>query len=68
LWKRIPNSVKSENAELSKIWEVGKALWRRDPPSVFLAIQAHAWSDNIKDIMNAIKGVLSSFNRKNMLL
>jgi hypothetical protein len=42
---------------LAKVWEVGKALWRRDPPSVFLALQAHPWSDNIEDIMNGIKGV-----------
>jgi COP9 signalosome complex subunit 8 len=57
LWKRIPSSVKSNYPELAKVWEVGKALWRRDPPSVFLALQAHPWSDNIEDIMNGIKGV-----------
>ena len=58
LWKRIPASVKTDYPELSKIWDVGKALWLRDPPLVFLALQSHTWSDNILDIMNGIRGKL----------
>ncbi len=56
LWKRIPAAVKTEYPELGKVWAVGQALWKRDPESVFLALQAHDWSDNIDEIMNGVKG------------
>ena len=56
LWKRIPTSVKSENAELAQIWEVGRGLWLRDSGSVFRTIESNTWSDEIGPIMNAIKG------------
>lgn len=55
LWKRIPASVKSEYDELPKVWEVGKSIWKRDPPAVFESLQSHQWSDNIDKIMNEIK-------------
>ena len=57
LWKRIPMSVKSEHAELAKIWEVGQALWRRETPKVFSTIESYTWSDDIKSLVDAIKGL-----------
>jgi len=53
LWKRIPDNVKQESAELGKIWEVGKAIWKRDYPNVFQNLQ-YEWSDSMKPLMQYI--------------
>jgi len=59
LWKRIPETLKgipgSEDSELAKIWDIGKALWTRDMPKVFKVIEEGRWSDNVSAIVAAIK-------------
>jgi COP9 signalosome complex subunit 8 len=59
LWKRIPSSVKSDHPELAKIWEVGQALWLRDTPKVFATIESNTWSEDIKPLVDAIKGTFT---------
>ena len=49
--------MKVDHLELAKFWDVGKALWLKEPQAVFLALQSHNWSDNIEDIMTGIKGL-----------
>jgi len=46
LWKRVPEEIKSADAELQAVWAVGKAMWQTDHR---LAVQqsaasAFAWS------------------------
>ncbi|KAK7493370.1 hypothetical protein BaRGS_00015496 [Batillaria attramentaria] len=53
LWKRIPQSVKSGNGELSLIWVVGQHMWQRDYPGVYEALRKD-WSESIRPIMSAL--------------
>ncbi|KAM9305821.1 COP9 signalosome complex subunit 8 [Gastrophryne carolinensis] len=55
LWKRIPPAVKSSNAEIGWIWEVGQRIWLRDFPGIYTAIAAHQWSENIQPIIEAVR-------------
>ncbi|XP_018415441.1 PREDICTED: COP9 signalosome complex subunit 8 isoform X2 [Nanorana parkeri] len=55
LWKRIPPPIKSANAELGWIWEVGQRIWQRDFPGIYASIAAHQWSENILPIMEAVR-------------
>ena len=48
--------MKSDTAELAQIWEVGRGLWLRDSGSVFRTIETNTWLEEIRPIMNAIKG------------
>lgn len=54
MWKRIPQAIKSENAELSLIWALGQKMWQRDLPATYEALRKD-WSDNVKAIMAAIR-------------
>ena len=56
LWKRIPEQAKSECADLPRIWDVGKAMWRREPADIFRSIDEFEWSENVADIMKSVKG------------
>jgi hypothetical protein len=60
LWQRIPNPVKAEHAELSKIWAVGRALWERNNPAAFATIGSTPWPDHVQPIMAAVKGMNNS--------
>ena len=60
LWKRIPESIKKEHTELKKIWEVGVALWNRDFPAAYNALDQQ-WSESVKTIMKAVKGLSKHF-------
>jgi len=56
LWKRIPETVKNDGGEeLAGLWDIGKALWTRDLPAVYAAIDARQWSSNVSAIVTAIK-------------
>ena len=55
LFKRIPDDVKKDHTELKKIWDVGMALWNRDFPTAFVALEQE-WSESVKPIMQAVKG------------
>ena len=58
LWKRIPDQAKNEYTDLSRIWEVGKAMWKGNLPEVFDSIDSYEWSENEADIMKAVKGMI----------
>eukprot|EP00088_Acartia_fossae_P049536 TRINITY_DN5462_c0_g1_i2.p1 TRINITY_DN5462_c0_g1~~TRINITY_DN5462_c0_g1_i2.p1 ORF type:complete len:192 (-),score=37.50 TRINITY_DN5462_c0_g1_i2:82-657(-) len=64
LWKRIPDATKQENAELGKIWEVGKSIWNRDNPRVFQTLQVE-WSTPIAPLMEY---TLKSFREETIQL
>jgi len=58
LWKRIPDQAKNEYTDLSRIWEVGKAMWKGNLPEVFDSIDSYEWSENEADIMKAVKEIV----------
>lgn len=51
-----PHQRRDDLAHLAKVWEVGKALWSKDPSAVYAAIDAAQWSPDVAPIMQAIKG------------
>jgi len=53
LWKRIPDTTKTETPELGLIWEVGKSIWTRDYPSIFNNLKKD-WSPALRPIMDFI--------------
>ena len=57
LWKRIPDSVKTDHPELQKIWDVGAALWQRDFEKVYSSLDQE-WSEGVSKIMSAVKGTI----------
>ncbi|XP_051156281.1 COP9 signalosome complex subunit 8 [Leptopilina boulardi] len=54
LWKRIPDNVKSNSAELCHVWTVGQHMWKRDWPAVHAALNVN-WSEDVIEVMNALK-------------
>ena len=56
LWKRIPENVKADHPELQKIWAVGTALWERNLPGAYAALN-QTWSEGVSTIMKAVKGM-----------
>lgn len=61
LWKRIPEQARNECADLSPIWDVGKAMWNGKLSEVFKSIDDYEWSANVADIMKAVKGKISCY-------
>ena len=57
LWKRIPNNIKSENKELSHIWEIGVKLWNRELPAIYPLLSAYEWPNHLKNVMKCIGGL-----------
>ncbi|XP_054284816.1 COP9 signalosome complex subunit 8-like [Macrosteles quadrilineatus] len=55
LWNRIPSQCKVEYPELNHIWSVGKAMWLRDYPGVYSALNSQPWSDNVAEIIKAVQ-------------
>ncbi|KAL4231742.1 COP9 signalosome complex subunit 8 [Mactra antiquata] len=53
LWKRIPQAIKTANAELGHIWAVGQKMWQRDFPGIYETLKKD-WSESCKDIMAAV--------------
>ncbi len=43
------------NPELALIWAVGQAMWQRDFPAIYEALNKD-WSDNVKPTMNTLLG------------
>ncbi|XP_054168103.1 COP9 signalosome complex subunit 8-like [Oppia nitens] len=54
LWKRIPANVKTENPELSHIWEIGIRLWNRDLPTIYPLLASYEWPNHLKNVMKCI--------------
>ncbi|XP_074640988.1 COP9 signalosome complex subunit 8-like [Tubulanus polymorphus] len=53
LWKRIPVTIKSTDAELTQIWAVGQKMWHRDFPGIYQCLNKE-WSENMKNLMTAL--------------
>ncbi|CAG2163866.1 unnamed protein product [Oppiella nova] len=54
LWKRIPTTVKTENPELSHIWDIGLKLWNRDLPAIYPLLSTYEWPNHLKNVMKYI--------------
>lgn len=54
LWKRIPDSVKSRDAELAAAWQVGQAMWRRESGKVHEALRSFSWSTTVQPLVQAL--------------
>ncbi|XP_026232855.1 COP9 signalosome complex subunit 8 isoform X1 [Anabas testudineus] len=61
LWKRIPQSIKSANQELTAIWAVGQRIWQRDFPGIYTAIAAYQWTETILPVMEGLRVVHGFF-------
>ncbi|XP_065572094.1 COP9 signalosome complex subunit 8-like isoform X2 [Artemia franciscana] len=55
LWKRIPNDIKEKSSFLQSLWNIGKAMWKKDTVAFHIAIQAVEWPLSIASIISAIK-------------
>lgn len=55
LWKRIPDAIKLKCPEVHAIWEVGKALWKRNYSEAHTLSHAYSWSDTINKLMNLFR-------------
>lgn len=55
LWKRIPADVKTAHEELGRVWTIGQCMWQRNWPAVHAALNVE-WSEDIQDVMTALKG------------
>ncbi|XKL60377.1 hypothetical protein PGB90_001393 [Kerria lacca] len=54
LWKRIPLSTKSAAAELQSIWDVGKAMRRKEYDEIYISLK-FPWSAEIKPLMQMVE-------------
>ncbi|KAK3712858.1 hypothetical protein QZH41_019207 [Actinostola sp. cb2023] len=54
LWKRIPDDVKTSCPELSKLWNLGCNMWKRDYQNIYSSLQ-HDWSPLIQTYIVALK-------------
>lgn len=53
LWKRSPKASKDD--EYKAVWEIGKALWKRDYPAIYKALDAFKWSSKSAKYVDALK-------------
>lgn len=53
LWKRIPEDVKKgdSGSEISKIWNIGQSLWKKDHSATFEALKTSEWSEHTSELM-----------------
>jgi COP9 signalosome complex subunit 8 len=54
LWKRIPPLKKQHSLELTAVWTVGQALWRKDMPNFYQTARSFQWSPTIAPIMTQL--------------
>jgi COP9 signalosome complex subunit 8 len=57
LWKRIPSNVKSENSELSAIWQIGIKLWNRELSQIYSLLKDYEWPNHLKNVIKCIGGL-----------
>eukprot|EP01112_Ceratiomyxa_fruticulosa_P009578 TRINITY_DN2506_c0_g1_i1.p1 TRINITY_DN2506_c0_g1~~TRINITY_DN2506_c0_g1_i1.p1 ORF type:complete len:222 (+),score=60.89 TRINITY_DN2506_c0_g1_i1:59-667(+) len=51
LWKRIPTNIKAAQAELTTIWTIGQALWKREYSNVYKVLsQDGVWPAAFREI------------------
>ena len=55
IWTIAETLKNAGDTEISKVWEIGKALWVKDLPKVYEIIRSNQWSDNVSAIVEAIK-------------
>lgn len=67
LWKRIPDHIKTQNSELTAVWQVGKHLWHHDYPNIYSSITSYQnWPMHLGNIMNLL--LESTRNRAKILI
>ncbi|KAF5835714.1 COP9 signalosome [Dunaliella salina] len=54
LWKRIPQNVKENNAELSAVWRLLQFFWQRQYVGVWQALQSYQWSPQSRPLVDAL--------------
>ena len=54
LWRRIPESVRDSSIELGYLWDITRALWRRDMDSTYRSLDRE-WPDFLKQIIGDLK-------------
>eukprot|EP01098_Paradermamoeba_levis_P009021 TRINITY_DN3732_c0_g1_i1.p1 TRINITY_DN3732_c0_g1~~TRINITY_DN3732_c0_g1_i1.p1 ORF type:complete len:203 (+),score=66.19 TRINITY_DN3732_c0_g1_i1:97-705(+) len=47
LWKRVPKEVKAATPELASLWAIGKNMWTRNYPEVFVSLNNPNWSAHL---------------------
>jgi COP9 signalosome complex subunit 8 len=57
LWKRIPSNIKSENSELSAIWQIGIKLWNRELSQIYSLLKDYEWPNHLKNVIKCIGGL-----------
>ena len=55
LWKRAPSPHKADQQPLALLWRVGKAMWQKDIPAVYRAIQGPQWGAELASLMAVLK-------------
>ncbi|CAO3678104.1 unnamed protein product [Umbelopsis vinacea] len=58
LRKRLLQHFKSESnvpEEINAIWSVGAALWNRSLPEAYNALDSYTWSDDMRQLMDAVR-------------
>ncbi len=56
LWKRVPESLKEEESELSLAWQLGQAFIRRDSDAAHKVLKSEKWSEDIKKYVKKLTG------------
>jgi len=54
LWKRTAENVKAGSNELGPLWEIGKAMWKREHGNVIAAATALEWPAPLSMVVDAI--------------
>ena len=55
LWRRLPAANKTDR-QLSKAWELGQHLWRRQWEQFFTVVDSTSWAPHLELIPAALKG------------
>jgi len=55
LWKRIPLKFKKQSKELVALWKVGQALFKRQLPAFYAAVEMFPWSNIISGFILALR-------------
>ena len=56
LWKRAPSEAK-KGTELAAVWEVGKALWKKEHAAFFRAVNSASWSAEVGLLIQRLTGI-----------
>lgn len=54
LWRRTPKSVRDNDGDVSRAWKVGSALWIKDWPAVYEALEVVQFSERIRSLVEKL--------------